>query len=181
LTRRLVAAGPLAWAVMLLGLAAAVLMIATEFSTIQSIKIGASTCEAADAEVQDVCSTSGGDQHGYALLGLGLLCALLTLGAAAGRSRPAAFGLLVIGVVVLLLALLLDRPTLDDLRGLETRYNDVDPQTGGGYTLELIAGVLALVTGGLALLRERRAGAADERARRTRRGRSEEAAADSAA
>jgi hypothetical protein len=179
--RRLAAAGPLAWAVLGLGIAAAVLMIATEFSTIQSIRIGESTCGAADAEVQDVCSTSGGDQHGYALIALGLLCGLLAIGAAVGRSRPAALGLIFVGVVVLLLALLLDRPTLDDTRGLEARYNDVAAQTGGGFTLELIAGALALAAGLVALARLRTAGERDEEARRARRQRSDEAAADSAA
>ena len=179
--RRLVAAGPLAWAVMVLGLAAAVLMIATEFSTIQSIKIGASTCGAADERVRDVCETSGGDAHNWALLVLGLFAALLTFGAAVGRSKPAAIALAAVGVIVLLVALLIDRPDLDDTRGLETNFADVEAVTGGGYRLEIIAGVLALVAAGLALLRERRASAADEKAHRSRRQRSEEAAADSAA
>jgi len=179
--RRLVAAGPLAWAVMVFGLAAAVLMIATEFSTIQSIKIGASTCGAADEQVRDVCETSGGDAHNWALFVLGLFAALLTFGAAVGRSKPAAFALAAVGVIVLLVALLLDRPDLDETRGLETNFADVEAVTGGGYQLEIIAGVLALVAAGLALLRERRASASDEKARRSRRRRSEEAAADSAA
>ena len=73
---------------------------------------------------------------------LGVVRALLALGAAVGRSRPAAFALVVVGVVVLVIALALDRPTLDDTRGLEAYYGDdgTEPQTGGGYTLELIAG-----------------------------------------
>lgn len=167
--RRLVAAGPLAWVVLLVGLAAAVLMIATEFSTIQSISIGESTCGAADAEVQDVCETGGGDQHGYALLALGLLAGLMTLGAVLGRSRPAAIALIVIGVVVLLVALLLDAPTLDDTRGLEARYNDVATHTGGGYTLELIAGALGVAAGALGLLLSTRARAREEARREARR------------
>ena len=175
------ASGPLAWAVLGVGLAAAVLMIATEFSTIQSISIGESTCGAADPEVQDVCSTDGGDQHGYALLVLGLLSVLMTVGAVLGRSRPAALALLVIGAVVLAVALLLDAPTLNDTRGLEARYNDVSAHTGGGFRLELIAGALALAAGVLALVRARGARAEEEGARRSRRRRSEEAAADSAA
>ena len=179
--RRLAAAGPLAWAVMLLGLAAAVLMIATEFSTIHSVRLGETTCGAADAADRDKCLTSGGDQHGYALLVFALLCGLMTLGAVLGRSRPAAVALAAIGVVVLLVALLLDLPTLDSTRDLELKYTGVRAQTGGAFTLELIAGGCALAAGLLALLLARRAAAAEEIARRGRRARSDKAAADSAA
>jgi hypothetical protein len=152
---RLVGAGPLAWAVLALGLAAAILMVATEFSTIHSVRLGSSTCGAADVADQDKCLTSGGEQHGYSLIALGLLTVLMTVGAVAGRSRPAAIALGVIGVVVLAIALLLDLPTLDSTRGFETRYNDVSPQTGGAFTLELIAGSLAVLAAALALARER--------------------------
>ena len=155
LIRRLAAAGPLAWAVLLLGLAAAVVMVMTEFSTIASVRIGETTCGAADNDVRGVCSTSGGDAHGYALIGLALLTALLALGAAVGRSRPAALALVAIGVVVLGIALLLDRPKLDDTRGLETRYSEVQPETGGGFKLELVAAALAAAAGAAALARER--------------------------
>ena len=154
---RLAGAGPLAWAVLALGLLAAALMVATEFSTIQSVRIGESTCGAAEEEVRNVCTTSGGEQHNYSLLVLGVLAALLAFGAAVGRSKPAALGLGLVGLVVLFVALVLDHPTLDDKRGLETLYGEqgTDPQTGGGYTLELIAGARALLACGLALVRER--------------------------
>jgi peptidoglycan/LPS O-acetylase OafA/YrhL len=154
---RLAAAGPLAWVVLALGLAAAVLMVATEFSTIQSVRIGDSTCGAAEERLRDVCDTGGGEQHNWSLLVLGLFAALLTVGAALGRSRPAALALGLVGLIVLFVALVLDRPTLDDKRGLEVYFGErgTDPQTGGGYTLELIAGALAVVACGVALVRER--------------------------
>ena len=113
---------------------------------------------------------------------LGVFAALLAFGAAVGRSRPAAFALLFVGVVVLVVALLGDRPTLDDKRGLEVYYGEAGTtgQAGGGYTLELIAGALALVAAGVALLWD---GAGERVAARRgrRRSRSEEAPADSAA
>lgn len=154
---RLAAAGPLAWAVLALGLGAATLMILTEFSTIQSVKIGESTCGAAEQRLRDVCSTGGGEQHNWALLVLGVFAGLLAFGAAVGRSRPAALALGAVGLIVLFVALALDRPTLDDKRGLEVYFGEAGtkPQTGGGYTLELIAGVLAMLGAGVALLRER--------------------------
>ena len=154
---RLAGAGPLAWAALALGLSAAILMVATEFSTIHSIRLGESTCGAADVADQDKCLTGGGEQHGYALIGLAALTVLMTVGAVLGRSRPAALALGVIGLVVLGIALLLDLPTLDETRGFETRYNDVKAQTGGAFTLELIAGGLAVLAAGFALLRERTA------------------------
>ena len=166
---------------LLLGLAAAVLMVATEFSTIHSVRLGETTCGAADAADRDKCLTSGGDQHGYALLVLALLAVLMTLGAVLGRSRPAAIALVVIGAVVLFVALVLDLPTLDSTRSLELKYTGVKAQTGGAFTLELIAGALALLAGVLALLRLRRAEAVDEDARQSRRRRTEEAAADAGA
>ena len=154
---RLAGAGPLAWAVLALGLLAAALMVATEFSTIQSVRIGESTCGAAEERLRDVCETGGGEQHNWSLLVLGVLTVLLAFGAAVGRSRPAAVALGLVGVVVLFVALVLDRPTLDDKRGLEVFFGErgTDPQTGGGYTLEILAGVLALLACGAALLRER--------------------------
>jgi hypothetical protein len=152
---RLAGAGPLAWAVLALGIGAAVLMVLTEFSTIQSVRIGESTCGAADNDVRDLCQTTGGDAHGWSLIALAVLTGLLAFGAAAGRSRPAAYALMAIGVVVVGIALILDHPKLNDTRGLETRYSQVKAQTGGGYTLEFIAAGLALGAGGLALARER--------------------------
>jgi uncharacterized membrane protein YtjA (UPF0391 family) len=151
--RRLTAAGPRAWIVLALGLGAAILMVATEFSTIQSVRIGDSTCGAAEERLRDVCSTSGGDQHNYALLVLGLFTALLAFGAAVGRSRPAAFALFGVGVVVLLIALLLDAPTFDDRRGLEVYYGESGTrgERGGAFTLELIAAGLAFAAAGVAL------------------------------
>jgi hypothetical protein len=140
--------------VLALGVGAAVLMIATEFSTIQSVRIGDSTCGAAEERLRDVCSTSGGDQHNYALLVLGLFALVLSFGAAVGRSRPAALALLGIGVVVLLIALVLDAPTFDDRRGLEVYYGEAGTrgERGGAFVLELIAAGLAMAAAAVALL-----------------------------
>jgi peptidoglycan/LPS O-acetylase OafA/YrhL len=145
-------------------------MIATEFSTIQSVRIGESTCGAAEERLRDVCSTGGGEQHNWSLLVLGLLTMLLAVGAAVGRSKPAALAIGFVGLVVLFVALVLDRPTLDDKRGLEVYFGQsgTNPETGGGYTLELIAGALALLACAAALLRERIRPKSRERAERPR-------------
>jgi hypothetical protein len=127
-------------------------MVLTEFSTIQSIRIGESSCGATEQGVQDICETSGAEQHHYALLLLAVLTALLTFGAAIGRSRPAALALILTGVAVLVIAFAIDHGSLNDKHGLDARYSDVVPETGGGYTLERIAGFLAIVAGGLSLI-----------------------------
>ena len=95
--------------------------------------------------------TSGGDAHGYSLWLLALLVLVLALGAAVGRSRPAALGLIACGVIALGVALLLDMPDLDDTRGLETNYTQVRAHTGGAFWLELVGGGLAVAAGLLAL------------------------------
>ena len=60
-----------------------------------------------------------------------MFVALLTFGAAVGRSRPAAYALGAIGLVVLFVALALDRPTLDDKRGLEVFVGDEGTEPRG--------------------------------------------------
>jgi hypothetical protein len=131
-------------------------MAATEFSTIQSVKIGESSCGAAEQGVRDICETSGAEQHHYALLLLAVLTAFLAFGAAVGRSRPAALALIGAGIAVLVIALAIDHGSLNDTHGLDARYSDVSPETGGGYTLERIAGILAIVAGGFALIMDSR-------------------------
>jgi hypothetical protein len=162
---RLVAAGPRAWAVLLVGFSAAFLLVATEFSTIQTVRVGESSCGATEASVRDICETTGSEQHHWALLLLGVVTLLLVFGAAIGRSRPAAVGLIVMGVTVLVIAFAIDHGSLDDTHGLEARYANVKPEAGGGYTLERIGGVLAIVAGGLALVLGETRGSASSRAR----------------
>jgi len=119
-----------------------------------TVRVGDSTCGVQREAQRDICETSGLEQHYGALILLGVFVALLALGAAVGRSRPAAFGLVFVGVVVLFIALVLDRPTLDDTQGFEA-YNAAEGVKGGGYTLEIIGGALAIATGVLALIADR--------------------------
>ena len=157
-------------------------MIATEFSTIQSVRVGDSTCGVFEtAQQQDDCALTGGEQHSYALVLLGLLTGALAFGAGAGRSRPAAVALLFVGAVVLFIAFALDKPTLDDVRGFDV-FSRAEGESGGAYTLERIAAVLAILAGLVALafdwVEARRVRADDREERGSRRGRSSEAAAE---
>jgi hypothetical protein len=115
------------------------------------VRIGASSCGATEQGVRDICETTGAEQHHWALLLVAALTAVLAFGAAIGRSKPAAVGLVGAGVAVLVIALAIDRGSLGDTHNLEARYAQVKAETGGAYTLELIAGALAIGAGGLAI------------------------------
>jgi carbon starvation protein CstA len=163
--------GLLGWLLLALGIGAGVAMVVTEFLTASEIRIGqamercAAGLEVPRSDLLGKCSISGHESHSWALAILGVLAIVMTLGALLGRSRPAAASLAVVGVAAVLIALVIDHPSLHKTRGFEvvaTHYapGSVRSVAGPAYKLELVAGVVALAVGGLALLRDRRAGGA---------------------
>jgi hypothetical protein len=153
---------------------AAVLLVVAEFSTISYRTIGIGACS--DRVSASVCHTTGHESHSFALLVLAPLALVMGWGAVVGRSRAASVALAAVGVAVLVIALAIDLPKLDDKRGLEVLYAPpVLGHTGSAFKVELTGGVLLLLAGGLAL--GRTGGSADARAgagRRLRRGGSAE-------
>jgi hypothetical protein len=141
---------------LLVALAAAVLLVAADFSTISFRTIGIGACS--DRVDPGVCRTAGHDSHSYVLVVVGAVALLMAWGAVVGRSRAAAVAVAALGVVVLFIALVIDLPKLDDKRGLEVRYNDVFAHTGSAFKLELTGGVLLLLVGGLSVIRSRMEG-----------------------
>lgn len=130
---------------------AAALLFVAELSTLSYRTIGQGACSTrVDPEV---CTTSGGDAHSYVLWLIALAVLVFAFGAGVGRSRPAAMALAACGVVVLVIALALDMPSLDDLRGLDTRYTDVTAHTGSAFGLEVVGGLLAVAAGLAGLVR----------------------------
>jgi hypothetical protein len=129
--------------------ASAVLLFATELATLSYRTIGIGGC--GSREDPGICTTTGGDAHGNALWLLALVVLVLALGAAIGRSRPAALGVIACGLIALGVALLLDLPDLDDTRGLETNYTDVHAHTGTAFWLMLAGAGLAVAAGLVAL------------------------------
>jgi uncharacterized membrane protein len=134
-----------------LGLASAVLLFATEFATLSYRTIGIGGCES--RVDPGVCTTSGGDAHSHVLWFLAIAVLAFAFGAAVGVSRPAALALLACGVAVVVIALAIDLPKLDDTRGLDASYTEVKAHTGTAYALELIGAALALAAGLVALRR----------------------------
>jgi hypothetical protein len=148
--------GPLL-AVTVAGLVAALLMIATEFSTIASVELPGGSCatelELADPEQQDRCELSGFERHGGALILVGLICGAMALGAGVGRSRPAAAALVVIGALVLAIGLFLDLPETDETGQIGPNFEGASGTAEAGLYMELLAGALALGAGAFRLTR----------------------------
>jgi len=143
-------------AVSVLGVAAGLLMILAEFSTIASVDVASGSCEVindSSPDIADRCELSGLERHGGALILLGLVAIAMSVGAGVGRSRPAAAALIVIGVVVMGLTFLLDLPETDETGAIGRNFEGAEGSAGTGLYLEAIAGVLAVAAGALRLTR----------------------------
>jgi hypothetical protein len=154
-TRSSEAPNPLAIGVLALGVLAGILMLISLFSTIASVDVANGSCEVindANPELADRCSLSGFERHSIAFLLLGVICLALAYGAGPGRSRPAAIGLLAVGAVALIFALLVDLPVTDDTGAIGRDFEGATAGAGTGLWIEVVSGVLALAAGGLALL-----------------------------
>jgi hypothetical protein len=134
------------------------MLFVAELATLSYRTIGIGGCDS--REDPGLCTTTGGDAHSHGLWLLALLVLVLALGAAVGRSRPAALGVIACGVVALVIALGFDAPDLGDTRGLEARYTQVHAHTGTAFWLEIIGGALAVLCGLAALRRGAREGGA---------------------
>lgn len=147
---------PVAIAVAAAALVAAVLMLLTEITTVISIDVAVGSCDSiydTNPDLADDCEQKGFERSSVALLLLGLLTLAMGVGAAFGKSRPAALALIAIGVVVLGITLLLDLPASDETGLIGRRYAAAEASAGPGLWLELVAGALAVVAGLLRLLR----------------------------
>ena len=142
---------PLSAVLLVLSLAAAVLMVASEFATLRSVQVLTASCaDLADPELRSTCVTKGGEEHSYALVLLGVVAAAMAWGAFVGRSRPAAIALTAIGIAVLVIALATDLPDAGKAGVLGERFEEANANPGPGLWMEIAGGALALVCGALA-------------------------------
>ena len=133
-----------------LGLIGGVLLVVAEFSTIVSIDVASGTCaEQAGADLSDGCETTGLEQHGGALIVLGVAAVVLALAAARGANRPAALALIAVGVLAVGLALVRDLDKADETGVVGLRYEEARAVIGPGLYLEIAAGGLCVLAGGL--------------------------------
>ena len=146
----------LARAVLVLGVAGGVLLVAAEFSTIASVEIPGRTCrEVANPGTADRCELSGFERHGGAFVLLGALALAMAWGAARGRGRPAALALVVIAAVVFAFGLLRDLPETNETGAVGIAFEGASGAHGPGLFLELVAAGLLATGGALALARRR--------------------------
>ena len=142
--------------VLALGVLGAILLVDAELSTIAAVEIPGRTCrEIADVRAVDRCSLTGLERHGGAFLLLGALAVFMAVGAARGRSRPAAMALIAVGTIVLAIALLRDLPETGRVGLVGITYEGAEARAGSGFYAELVAGVLLAVAGALGLARLR--------------------------
>jgi hypothetical protein len=154
-TGRFPGATPLAIGIVAASLAAAVLLFATEFSTVASVDVASGSCEVihdTDPALADRCELSGFERNGGAFLLVAALIVAMGWGAALGGSRPAAVALVAIGAAVRLWALLVDLPVTNETGALGESFEGARAQAGTGLWLEICAGLLAAAAGALRLL-----------------------------
>jgi hypothetical protein len=147
-------ATPLAIGILTLALVAAVLLVATEFSTVASVDVASGSCEViqdTDPDLADRCELSGFERNGGSFVLVAALMAVMGWGAGIGRSRAAAAALVALGLAVLAWSLLVDLPVTDETGALGSNFEGARGQAGIGLTLEIVAGLLALAAGGLRL------------------------------
>jgi hypothetical protein len=147
---------PLAIAVATAALVAGVLMLLAEVTTVISVDLRNTSCEViydSNPALADDCSQTGLERSSVALSLLGLLTFAMGIGAAFGRSRPAALALIAIGLVVIGITLLGDLPASDDTGLIGRDYDQAEASAGIGLQFELIGGILAVVAGLLRVIR----------------------------
>ena len=137
--------------VLLLGLAGALFLIVSEFSTLRSVKVLTASCDdLADPSLRGSCVTHGYEEHSYALVLIAIVTVFMTWGAALGRSRPAGFALIALGAAVLAIALLTDVPDIHKTGVLGERFDSAHAQAGPGLWMEIVGGALVLLAGVIA-------------------------------
>ena len=143
--------GWLAWALLAGGVAAGVMAIVSEFSTISYVTVVTATCEdLADPRLADRCHLDGAERHSWSFALLGFFACLMAWGATVGRSRPAAAALVVVGLVILVLGFARDLGEASKT-GLIGEAYEATAHKGTGLWLVLASGVLLVVVGAVAL------------------------------
>ena len=145
-------------AVLVLGVAAALLVVLAEVTNLVVVDVTGAGCAdaVADPELADGCEITGGEQHSFALVPIALLIGVMAVGAGLGASRPAAVALVVAGVLVLGVALIGDLPDTSSTGQVGQNFDEAEASPGPALWLELVGGVLAVAAGGLRLWSERR-------------------------
>lgn len=144
--------------VLVTGLAAGILMLASLISTVASVDVANGSCNViydSNPDLAKSCSLSGYERHSIAFVLLGLLAMMMAIAAGPARSRWAAWALVGVGLIVVAVALFSDLPVTNDTGAIGRDFEGATAHAGTGLWLELIGGVLALVAGAARLLAPR--------------------------
>lgn len=129
------------WLLLAAGLIGGALLVVADFTKLLDVKV--------ITVVRD--SVTGGENHNYALVVIGVATVPMAWGAAVGRSRPAMLALTALGALALFIALVIDLPDVrrsDFLRD----FSDARSEAKTGFYLETLGAILVLVSGGLQLI-----------------------------
>src|SRR3954447_17056934 len=138
-------------AVLVMGVLGALLMIASEFVTLRSVKVLTASCDdLADPTLRGSCVTRGGEEHSYALVLMGVVALLMVWGAVIGRSRPGGLPLPAIGAGGVPIALITDVPDIHKTGVLGERFDSARAQAGPGLWEEIAGGAPVLTAGAIA-------------------------------
>jgi membrane-bound metal-dependent hydrolase YbcI (DUF457 family) len=124
--------------VLALGLAAGVLMLASLISTVASVDVANGSCSVI-----------------YDFVLLGLVALVMAFGAGPARSRGAAWALVGVGLIAVLVGLLSDLPVTDDTGAIGRDFEGATASAGTGLWFEIVGGACALAAGALRLLAPR--------------------------
>ena len=124
----------LRYALLILPLTGAGLLVAAEFSTLYDVRVVTAVPEGG--------SYAAGPHHGYAL----------AAGAVLGGSRPAAVALALLALAALAVALLVDLPDVHETGLIGRTYDAARAEPRAGLYLEIAGGCVALVGAALILV-----------------------------
>ncbi len=151
-------ADTLGLAITALGVLAGVALVATVFVTVTSVDVANGSCEVindANPALAERCSLSGFERHGPAFALLGVLGAVMAVGAGMGASRPAALALIAIGAVAIAITVQTDLPESGETGAIGRSFEGAKAHKGPGLYLELLAGVVAAAAGATRLAKPR--------------------------
>jgi hypothetical protein len=127
---------------LLLAGAGVVLLVVAEFSTLYAIQV---------ITVQKE-STTGGGNHGYALLVIAVAAAFMAYGGLVRQARPAQIGLLVLAVAALFVVLAIDLPDVDEEGFIGEAFERAEASPKTGFYLESLGAVLLLLSAAATLM-----------------------------
>jgi hypothetical protein len=125
------------------GLIGALLLLASEFTPLYER-------ESATSRIP-LHTVQGGSHHAYALIPVGLLAIVLTVGAVRTASRPALLALAALGILTMLIALIGDLPDAN-ATGFVAGFVKAKDVPQIGFYLETLGAAMLVVTAGAGLM-----------------------------